>query len=92
MFFVEIFLFFNGLSGKRYITIHILRRKKHIRAVAYSENVLYFYRSIPHKGLLIYDCFYGILTQIENIRLIPGPNLKIRTNEKAMPDLRGTIS
>ena len=32
------------------------------------------------------------ITLNENIRVIPDPNLKIRTNEKAIPNLQGNVS
>ncbi len=54
MFFAKI-LIFKGLNSKVYRRYLYLLRKKHIVSIAYSKNVYYFYRSIPHKRLLIYD-------------------------------------
>ena len=52
-----------------------------------------FYLSIPHKDIVdLRFIFSQNITLNENIRVIPDPNLKIRTNEKAIPKPRGTVS
>jgi len=65
---------------------------KHIVSIANAENTFYFYLSIPHKDIVdLRFTFLQNITLNESIRIISDSDLKIRTNEKAIPN-QGTIS
>ena len=86
-FFAQIFLLFKGFNNKVYRGYLFLLGGKHIVSIANTENSFYFYLSIPHKDIVdLRFIFSQNITLNENIRIIPGPKLKIRTNEKAIPN------